>query len=128
MFVSLQIARPTELARALGVDQSTVHRNRQKYQDKGVGAFTDKTVIREAYKVTHDKCIEAQQLLDSGHSLTGTAKKIGVSEGAIRYAINQGRLRRGKDEVWAETLQSPLSRSEEAHKSTAGIAVKRTDE
>ena len=128
MFVTLQIARPTELARALGVDQSTVHRNRKKYQDKGVGAFRDKQVIREAYKVTQDKCIQAQQLLDSGHSLTDTAKKIGVSEGAIRYTINQGRLRRGKDEVCPETLKSPLSRSQEAQNSTAGIAVKRTDE
>jgi transposase-like protein len=128
MLVALQVARPTELARALGVDQSTVHRNRQKYEDKGVGAFTDKRVIREAYKVTQDKCIQAQQLLDSGYSLTDTAKKIGVSEGAIRYTINQGRLRRGNDEVSPENLKSPLSRSQEAQNSEAGIGVKRTDE
>ena len=47
MFVTLQIARPTELARALGVDQSTVHRNRKKYQDKGVGLLgTSKSSVK----------------------------------------------------------------------------------
>jgi hypothetical protein len=131
MFLDLKIALPSELARALGVNQSTVHRNRQKYQEGGVGAFKEKKVVRDAYKLKEDKCAHAQELLGSGRCQTATAKKIGVSEGAIRYAIKKGRLKgvtQEKKEMSLENLKGPSERSREDQSCSAGVGVKFTEE
>ncbi len=128
MFVELKLANPTELARALGVDQSTVHRNRKKYREGGVGSLKANKVKRSPSKLKKDKCVHAQKLLDRGHSLVSCAKEVGVCEGTIRYAIKKGRLRKAMSGSIAVKLKGPSERSIEDQISSNGIAVKRNTE
>ncbi len=127
MFSELNLAGATALARALGVDQSTVHRNRAAYREGGVQALSEERGPRGGYKLTEDKRVHAQGLLDAGRSLRAVAKAVGVSEGTVRYAVRQGQLRRpGSPEAagaeprrWGST---PSQRSAEDAQAEGGVA------
>jgi hypothetical protein len=134
MFSELELAGATALARALGVDQSTVHRNRAAYRQGGVEGLKEERGARGGYKLTADKRAEAQRLLDTGESLRAVAKAVQVSEGTVRYALRQGQLhRRSGTGVRATDAvhrsgSSPSQRSRDAAKAEGGVAVKRVEE
>lgn len=94
MFTELHLAGATALGRALGVDQSTVHRNRAAYREGGVTALNEERGPRGGYKLTEDKRAEAQGLLDAGRSIRAVAKAMDVAEGTVRYGLRQGQLHR----------------------------------
>ena len=48
----------------------------------------------QCHKLTSEKQLQAQQLLDQGYSQQGTGKILGVSESAIRYHIRTGKLKK----------------------------------
>jgi len=131
MFSELRLAGATALARALGVDQSTVHRNRAAYRSAGATGLSEERGPRGGYKLTEDKRVQAQHLLDTGHSLRAVAKAVAVSEGTVRYAVRQGQLHRitatGARERGARERSgsSPSQRSAEDARADAGVAVKR---
>ena len=133
MFSELKLASPTALAHALGVDPSTVHRNRAAYRSGGVEALQETRGARGAYKLTADKRQQAQALLDAGHSLRAAAKAVGVAEGTLRYAARQGQLHRpapgaapGKPSRRAGSR--PAERSVADARAEGGVAVKRVQE
>jgi transposase-like protein len=135
MFSELKLAGPTALARALGVDQSTVHRNRAAYRAGGVEALQETRGPRGAYKLSEDKRVQAQALLDAGHSLRAAAKAVGVAEGTLRYAARQGQLHRPASSAAprpAKTARhagsSPAERSAADARTEGGVAVKRVEE
>ena len=125
IFVELNIARPKALAKALRVNQSTVHRNRTKYKEGGVEAFKWKKRQRALYAFKGENCIKGQEYLDKGVSIRTTAKKLEVSEGAIRYAIKKGILNRGGS---TNNLKSASERSKQDQCGDGGIGVKRYNE
>ena len=93
LFSHLRLAPDTALARALGVNRETVRRNRYLYAQGGVAAVcTGRSGPREPYKLKAAVRIRAQQCLDQGRSLRHTAQQVGLTEGALRYQIRQGRL------------------------------------
>ena len=137
MFTELNLAGATALGRALGVDQSTVHRNRNAYRDGGVQALSEERGPRGGYKLTEDKRAEAQGLLDVGRSIRAVAKAVGVSEGTVRYGLRQGQLHRAsasgappasKGAVPKPTASTPAQRSAEDARREGGVAVKRIEE
>jgi len=133
MFSELKLAGPTALARALGVDQSTVHRNRAAYRAGGVEALQETRGPRGAYRLTEDKRVQAQELLDAGQSLRAAAKAVGVAEGTLRYALRQSQLhRRASGAAPGESPRrvgsSPAQRSAEDARAEGGVAVKRVEE
>lgn len=135
MFSELELAGATALARALDVDQSTVHRNRAAYRSGGVGALEEERGPRGGYKLTADKRAQAQRLLDGGRSLRAVAQAVGVTEGTVRYALRQGQLRRATLAAGAKTGDagqrsgsSPSQRSAADAKAEGGVAVKRVEE
>jgi len=61
---------------------------------RGRRGLSEERGPRGGYKLTEDKRVQAQHLLDTGHSLRAVAKAVAVSEGTVRYAVRQGQLHR----------------------------------
>ena len=126
---SVKLASPMALAEALGIDRSMVFAYRRRYEMKGAAALrTRKTGPKGPHKLHGAKLKKAQAQLDQGASNRAAARAVEVSEGAIRQALKQGRLKREERLQRAGCLKGPRERSEEDRTSRGGVAVKRHDE
>lgn len=132
IIVSLGLAKPREIAKALGINKTTVSRNVQIYKDKGAKGFIDNRSDRSPYKFTKEKQQIVKHLLDKGSTITAAAAEVGVTEGCVRTAIRNGLIKRkikqarkDKDSV---DLKGPGTRSQEDANCKAGIATKRETE
>lgn len=124
------IVKPAQLAKALGVNRSTVCRNKAIYEKGGPLALMTDKANRSAYKLDRQKLQKAQSLLDRGINQNKIAAQVGVSEGCIRYALRKGALvkkNKTKERVKAD-LKTPCQRSIEDCRSQVGIGVKREAE
>lgn len=84
-----------ELSEALGVPRKNIERYAKALREKGMAYFFNRKETRgQCHKFTSEKVKDAQALLDAGYSQQGTAKRIGVSESAIRYHIKSGLLKK----------------------------------
>ena len=128
---SAQAVKPAQLARALGVNRSTVCRNKVAYEQGGAQALLiDKSSHRSGYKLDEAKRRSAQRMLERGVSVKRIGETVGVTEGCLRYAINKGTLKR-KEGVKNEENKGHKSASQrgfEDGQSSAGIGVKREAE
>ncbi len=122
MLVDLKLARPKQIASALGVNTSTVQRNKKKYQEGGVKAFTRTVPERTPYKLDDEKCEEVQECLDKNLSIRSSSKEAGLCEGTIRNGLKRGDIKKKKSE---DRAKSTSERSAEDQESESGIAVKR---
>lgn len=91
-----KICSVSELSIALGVPKRNLERYTKGLRENGVQHFLKgKHEGGQAHRMTTDKLVEAQELLNEPHnSICGVARKMGVSEGAIRYHINKGNLKK----------------------------------
>jgi len=143
MLSRLGLANLTNLAKALGQSRETIYRNRRLYEEGGAAALLPRPRGPQgAHKVTGDMEVLAQRCLDNGGSIRRAASEVGVSEGALRLAIKQGRLqrqqrgRRGASSsdgrvqagipVPVDAMSSPSQRAQEDQGCEPGVAVKRT--
>ncbi len=122
MLVNLKLARPKQIASALGVNTSTVQRNKKKYQEGGVKGFTKPAPERSPYKLDDEKCEEVQECLDKNLSIRSSSKESGLSEGTIRNGLKRGDLKKKEVE---NTAKSTSERSAQDQEGESGIAVKR---
>jgi hypothetical protein len=128
---SAKAVKPAQLARALGLNRSTVCRNKAAYEQGGAQALLiDKSNNRSGYKLDEEKLRKAQKLLDQTVSLCRIGESLGVTEGCIRYAVRKGMLvRKGVIKNEGSIKHKTASqRSLEDCQSQAGIAVKREAE
>lgn len=128
---STNVVKPAQLARALGVNRSTVCRNKAIYENGGARALVnDKQTNRSAYKLDGERLQTVQKLLDQGLSLRKAGEAAGVTEGCLRYAIKKGALiRKNKaDDPEAVAAKGPSQRCFEDCQSPAGVGVKREGE
>jgi transposase len=124
---------PAEIAKALDIDRTTAYRNLKRYQQDGpVALITDKKSNRKAYKLNGTAKGQVQKLLNEGWSLKKAAKRVGITEGCIRYAIKKGTIVRKKDEAEKpkthQELKSSSERSTEDNSCGMGIGAKRETE
>ena len=84
-----------DIANTFHVSIDSVYSNVKKLQTKGEESFFG-IDHRHGYshKLRGEKLKEAQQCLDKEMSQSATAKRVGVVEGAIRYAIKTGKLKK----------------------------------
>jgi transposase len=95
--VALGLATPTELSAGLGVGRTTLYRQQERLQTRGVAGLTDeKSGPKGPHKLTGQLLSQAQSLLDEGKSNRAVAEQIGVTEGAIRHAVRRGWLREAR--------------------------------
>jgi len=87
----------TELSTALGINVKNVQRYKQALEAHGPDWFFNREDNRgQCYKFTEDKLQEAQDLLNDGYSQKRVATHLGVSEGAVRYHLRNGRLKKNR--------------------------------
>jgi len=139
MLSHLRLAPDTALAEVLGMNRETVRRHRKRLEQGGVEAVRSRAGgPRSPSKMTEPVRRRAQGFLDQGWSVNRAAKEIGLSEGALRYAIHQGRLHRvvrapggppsPDPAARSEELSSPSERAREDQACEWGVATKRTPE
>jgi transposase len=123
---------PAQLAKALGINRSTVYRNSNAYSLGGASALIINKGNREAYKLKREKLEKVQTLLNQGCSISTAAKKSEVSIGCIRYALEKGTIKRKRSiHASAEKTSASTSasqRSAEDSMCLLGIGAKREAE
>jgi hypothetical protein len=129
MLISLNLATAIELSKALGINRSTVTRNFNIYESRGMSGFVNNYTSHGPLKLTRSKQLTVKRLLDEGSTIVAAAQKVGVTEGCIRAAIKKGLIERPvtPKETPAESvhLKGPSARSQEDAGSKSGVAVKR---
>jgi len=126
--VELGLAARTELAAALGLHRSTLHRCHRKVRAAGVlGVVDAKPGPKGRHKLTPPRLRQAQAHLEQGTSIRATAAPLGVSEASLRHAIQRGELRVPPAARPPQGL-GPRQRSEQDARSRGGLAVHRQPE
>jgi transposase len=93
--VTTRLCTISELSRALGVHVKNIQRYKKALEEKGTSWFFNREDNRgQCHKMKEDKITQAQELLNEGYSQKGAAKQLGVSEGAIRYHLRGGALKK----------------------------------
>jgi len=96
-FINQGLCSQAEITRCFSISEDSVRRSLKKLKTEGESAFFSQEQ-RHGYchKITGEKKKRIQKALDGGLSNNAIAKKEKVSEGAIRYAIKQGHLKKNK--------------------------------
>ena len=125
IIVSANLASPTELAKAIGVNQTTVSRNAKTYKDKGPAGFIDDRSDRGPYKFTTEKQTIVKRMLDTGSTILQAAEEVGISEGSVRAALRNGTIERKIIPSMPAEPKGSATRSREDVSCKKGIATKR---
>jgi transposase len=126
--VELGLATRTELAPALGLHRSTLHRCQRKVRAAGVlGVVDAKPGPKGRHKLTPPTLQQAQALLEQGTSIRATATAVGVSEAILRHALQRGELQ-VPPAARPPQGRRPRQRSDEDAQRPGGIAVHREPE
>jgi predicted transcriptional regulator len=89
------LCSPIDLARALGVSNRNMQRYAKTLREKGTDWFFNKEEKRgDAYKLTDEMLSEAQKLISKFYSVADVARLLGVTEGALRYHIKKGTIKK----------------------------------
>ncbi len=89
------LCSPSELASALGVNPRNIQRYAKSLREKGADWFFQRKQKRgDAHKLTSEKMTQTQQMLDAGTPVASVARQVGVNEGALRYHLKKGRLKK----------------------------------
>jgi biotin operon repressor len=93
--VVTKLCTPSELSKALGVSSRNIQRYSKTLREKGTGWFFQREEKRgDAYKLTTELMEEAQRLINKFYSVVDVARLLGVTEGAIRYHIKKGTIKK----------------------------------
>lgn len=89
------LCKCSELADALGVNRRNIERYVKSLREKGSGWFLKREEKRgQAHKVTGDMKERAEKLINEFYSVSDVARMLGVTEGALRYHIKQGNIKK----------------------------------
>ena len=89
------LCSPIDLARALGVSNRNMQRYAKTLREKGTDWFFNKEEKRgDAHKLTDEMLTEAQKLISKFYSVVDVARLLGVTEGALRYHIKKGTIKK----------------------------------
>ena len=95
-FIDQGLCKKVEVQRAFHVSDDTIHRYYKLYKEKGADGFFGERPRskRRSHKVVGETTLQIQKEIDKGRSINSIAKEIGISEGTIRYQIQQGYLKK----------------------------------
>jgi transposase len=85
-----------QIARAFGVPLRTVKRCVQRYRGAGAQVFFKPPAKRQGHRLTPERLVQAQELLDQGRSVPQINPEMGVLASTLHKAIDHGRLRQIK--------------------------------
>ena len=85
----------SELATALGVNKRNIERYTNHLRKKGASWFFERSDRRgQSHKMTDQVIKQTQRLIDEFYSVSDVARMVGVSEGALRYHIKKGNIKK----------------------------------
>lgn len=94
-FVVQGLCKKVEISRCFGVSYDSVKRNARRLAEQGERAFFGGDHRGgHCYKLVSAVLDRMQRQLDAGMSNSEIARLGGVTEGAVRYAIKQGKLKK----------------------------------
>jgi transposase len=88
-------ASQRHIVEAFGVPLVTVKRCVKRLREKGAGAFFKAAERRRGSKLTPERLVQAQQLLDQGRKVPAISQELGVLKSTLHKAVDDGRLRQG---------------------------------
>lgn len=89
------LCKCSELADALGVSRRNIERYTKHLREKGSDWFLKRPERRGgAYKITDEMMEKAEKLINDFYSVSDVARMLGVSEGALRYHIKKGTIKK----------------------------------
>ena len=89
------LCKNCDISRVFHVSADSVRRYKKILDTEGEGAFFREELRHgKSHKLLPDVLQRIQGKLDKGQSAYSIAKGEGISEGSIRYAIKQGRLKK----------------------------------
>ncbi len=87
-----------DIVDAFHVSTDSVRRWKKKLSEEGEGSFfKEESRHGRSHKLLPDVLCRIQDKLNEGRSASSIAKEEGISEGSIRYAVKQGRLKKRPD-------------------------------
>jgi transposase len=93
--VSQGLCRQVDIQNCFGVSAAFVARSYKTFKEEGeAGFFKPENRHGYSHKIVGKKAERIQALLDKGQSVNSIARKENLSEGAIRYAIQKGYLKK----------------------------------
>jgi transposase len=93
--VLLGLCNSQDIADTFHVSIDSVGRWKKRLSEEGeVAFFKEESRHGRSYKLLPDVLNRIQNKLDEGRSSNSIAREEGISEGSIRYAVSQGRLKK----------------------------------
>lgn len=94
-FIERGLCRTREVANCFGIPENSVSHQLRRYRKEGANAFFSRDVHdKKSHKLHGELLYRVQRGLDKGQSNNSIAKKEGISESAIRYALSTGTLKK----------------------------------
>lgn len=108
------LCQPSEIGFALGVSTRNIQRYAKSLREKGASWFFNREDNRgQCYKL-NDKLLEtAQEQIYANIPISQIARRLEVTEGAIRHHIRHGKLKK------TSKPNQPANRASQAHRETA---------
>ena len=94
LLIEQGLCRRVELVRCFGISDDFVGKSLRTFRNEGVSALYRPQKKRSANKIFGEKLHRIQSKLDKGQSVNSIAKEESVQEGAIRYQVKIGRLKK----------------------------------
>jgi transposase len=85
-----------QIAKAFGVSLTTVKRYCRAYRARGANAFFGPAVRREGARLTAERLVEVQRLLDQGQRVPQISAQLNLLPSTLHKALDDGRLRAPK--------------------------------
>jgi transposase len=93
--VETRLCKCTEIAKALGVSSRNIQRYAKSLRENGSEWFFSRPEQRgSCHKLNEERICKAQALLDKFYPVAEVARSVGVTEGALRYHIRKGSLKK----------------------------------
>ena len=94
------LCSPVEIAKAVGVSSRNIQRYVKALREKGANWFFNREENRgRAHKITDDVLNNAQRMIDDFYSVADVARLLGVTEGALRYHIKKGNIKKKMETI-----------------------------
>jgi len=92
-------ATQSQIVKAFGVPMTTVKRCCRHYRKRGAGAFFKPAARRQGHRLTPERLVQVQGLLDEGRSVPEISRQTGLLASTLHKAIDQGRLKQIKKKI-----------------------------
>lgn len=103
----------------------------RRYRDSGLSAFIKPAARRVGHRLTPERLVEVQGLLDGGMDLTKVSQQTGMLVTTLRKAIQAGRLRDQKKALSPSPAAEASTKSERSASDAVtplGVATERVEE